>query len=103
MESTELKKWNWGAFTLNIFWGIGNQAYLTLLCIIPVFNIVWAFICGAKGNQWAYEAGGFNNIDEYLKTQESWNRVGFVFFIIQIISIIFISLIFIIYLFVYSY
>ena len=44
----EIKKWNWGAFMMNIMWGIGNKSYLTLLCLIPLFNIVWIFICERK-------------------------------------------------------
>lgn len=35
---------------MNIMWGIGNKSYLTLLCLIPLFNIIWIFVCGAKGN-----------------------------------------------------
>ena len=45
---SEIKKWNWGAFMMNIMWGIGNKSYLTLLCLIPLFNIIWIFVCGAK-------------------------------------------------------
>ena len=51
----EIKNWNWGAFMFNIAWGIGNNSYLTLLCLIPLFNLVWIFICGAKGNEWAWK------------------------------------------------
>lgn len=47
----EIKKWNWGAFSLNILWGIGNKTYLPLLCLIPFFNLVWIFVCGIKGNE----------------------------------------------------
>ena len=44
----EIRGWNWGAFIYNIFWGIGNKTYLPLLCLIPVFNLVWIFVVALK-------------------------------------------------------
>lgn len=81
----EIKKWNWGAFVFNIWWGIGNKTYLPLLCLIPVLNIVWFFICGAKGNKWAWEKGEYKDVETFLLVQKSWNRAGFVSFIATII------------------
>lgn len=90
----EVKKWNWGAFSLNIFWGIGNKSYLALLCLIPLFNFVWVFVCGAKGNSWAWKAGNYSydNLDEFLAIQSTWNRAGIVCFILNIIPLIFVLL-----------
>ena len=82
----EIKKWNWGAFTFNLFWGIGNYNYLPLLCLIPFFNFIWVFVCGAKGNEWAWKSGKFNNVEDFLAVQETWNRAGFVSFIITLIA-----------------
>lgn len=72
----EVKKWNWGAFMFNMMWGIGSHTYLPLLCLIPFFNIIWVFVCGAKGNEWAWKSGKFNNLDHFLAAQETWNRAG---------------------------
>ena len=77
-----IKKWNWGAFMFNILWGIGNNSYLPLLCLIPLFNIIWVFVCGAKGNEWAWKKGSFASEEEFLKIQKSWNRAGIASFII---------------------
>lgn len=79
---SEIKKWNWGAFIFNIFWGIGNKSYLPLLCLIPFFNFVWVFFCGAKGNEWAWKAGGYTDIETFKAVQATWNRSGLVAFII---------------------
>ena len=68
----ELKKWNWGAFSLNIIWGIGNRTYLPLLCLIPFFNLIWIFICGAKGNQWAWQDGDYKDVETFKKVQATW-------------------------------
>lgn len=94
----EIKKWNWGAFTFNIVWGIGNYTYLPLICLIPIINIVWIFVCGFKGNEWAWKSGKFTNIEDFLATQETWSRAGFVYFIVSIsvlALILFLSLLFI--------
>ncbi|EOL42691.1 hypothetical protein RV11_GL003015 [Enterococcus phoeniculicola] len=80
----EVRKWNWGAFIFSVFWGIGNKTYLPLLCLIPVFNIVWIFVCGAKGNEWAWKSGMFQDLETFKKAQATWNRAGLVVFIIAI-------------------
>ncbi len=82
----EVKGWNWGAFMFNIVWGIGNKTYLPLLCLIPLFNIVWIFVCGFKGNEWAWQSGNFlhEDIDTFKAIQKTWNRAGFVWFIVAI-------------------
>lgn len=89
-----VKKWNWGAFMFNAIWGIGNYNYLPLLCFIPLFNLVWVFVCGIKGNEWAWKSGRFTNLDDFIATQETWNRAGRIcFFIMLGIIVLYILLI----------
>ncbi|EKQ57603.1 MULTISPECIES: hypothetical protein [unclassified Clostridium] len=84
----EIRKWNWGAFMFNIFWGIGNKSYLPLLCLIPLFNIIWVFVCGAKGNEWAWKNGNYSSAQEFLLVQSTWSRAGFVAFIVTVILVV---------------
>ncbi|WP_407878473.1 ribonuclease G [Furfurilactobacillus entadae] len=79
-----MKKWNWGAFTFNIFWGIGNKTYLPLLCLIPFFNLGWIFVCGVKGDEWAWRDGHYTDVATFKQVQATWNRAGFVSFIINV-------------------
>ena len=88
MVPNEIKKWNWGAFMYNMVWGIGNKSYITLLCLVPILNIIWPFVCGAKGNEWAWKNGNYSNTREFFLVQDTWNRAGFVTFIIAIIFIV---------------
>lgn len=81
----EIKGWNWGAFAYNWMWGIGNKTYLPLLCLIPVFNLVWMFVCGAKGNEWAWRDGDYKDVETFKAVQRTWNRAGFVQFIVAIV------------------
>lgn len=85
---SEVKKWNWGAFQFNILWGIGNKSYLPFLCLIPLFNIVWIFVCGAKGNTWAWKNGNYKDLDTFLAVQKTWNRAGLVAFIVFAVILI---------------
>lgn len=78
----EIKGWNWGAFMFNIFWGIGNKTYLPLLCLIPLFNVVWIFVVGFKGNSWAWQNGNYKDVETFKAVQATWNRAGLVQFII---------------------
>lgn len=85
----EVKGWNWGAFAFNIFWGIGNKSYLPLLCLIPFFNLVWIFVCGAKGNEWAWQNGEYTSIEEFKAVQATWKRAGLVQAILMIVGFVF--------------
>lgn len=84
----EIKKWNWGAFMFNITWGFGNKTYLPLLCLIPLFNLVWVFVCGFKGNEWAWKKGAYQDVATFLAVQKTWNRAGLIGFIIGIAVLI---------------
>ncbi|MCL1918577.1 MAG: ribonuclease G [Peptococcaceae bacterium] len=76
----EIQKWNWGAFMFSIIWGIGNRTWIALLCLVPCFGTVFMFILGAKGNEWAWKAGNYQNVETFKAVQDTWNRAGFVYF-----------------------
>lgn len=78
------RKWNWAAFTNPIFFAIGNKSYLGLLNLIPIFNLVWCFIYGAKAEAWTWETGLYEDDKTFRASMDSWNRAGLVFFIITI-------------------
>lgn len=81
----EIKRWNWGAFMFNIIWGFGNKSYLPLLMFIPIFNLIWMFVCGFKGNEWAWRNGNYDSVETFMKVQETWNRAGLIYFIVSIV------------------
>lgn len=87
-EPSILKKWNWGAFMLNCVWGVGNKSYLALLCLIPFFGLIWIFVCGIKGNQWAWESGEFKSVESFENCQKTWNRAGLFAFILNCVILI---------------
>jgi hypothetical protein len=82
-ERAVLKKWNWGAATLQWIWGIGHGVYLMsfiafLLSLIPIVGAILPFfVFGSHGNQWAWENGHWQDIQHFDRVQRLWAHWGF--------------------------
>lgn len=74
----ELRGWNWGAFLLNWIWGIGNNTFIALLCCVPFVGIVMPFVLGARGNEWAWRNGRWDDIAQFRRVQRRWAIWGVV-------------------------
>ncbi|MDO5755709.1 MAG: ribonuclease G [Tissierellia bacterium] len=85
-------KFNFGAFMLPIPWGIAHRCYLPLLTLIPVFNLIWIFVCGFRGNDWAMKNNHYRDELEFSRVQMPWHRLGVVLFTLTLLSISFILL-----------
>lgn len=68
----EVMRWNWGAFLLHWIWGIFNNTFIALLCLIPFVNLVMIFILGIKGNEWAWRNKQWQSIEHFHDTQKKW-------------------------------
>lgn len=84
----EIDNWNWGAFFLNWIWGIGNSAFIALLCLIPFVNIVMIFIVGANGNKWAWRNKRWDSIEHFKSVQKKWTQWGVGLFLVNSIIIV---------------
>lgn len=86
MQMHDLPRWHWGAFMFNVWWGLGNRTYWPLLCLLPIpgWWLIWAIVCGFKGNQWAWTT---RRVDEetYVEIQLSWQRAGLWAFISAVV------------------
>jgi hypothetical protein len=80
----ELKGWSWGAFVLTWIWGIFNNTWLAFLVFVPALNIIWPFVLGAKGNEWAWQNKKWDSIDHFKQTQGAWRKWGIILFIISL-------------------
>ena len=89
LDSQNIFGWNWGAFALAPFWSIGNKVYIGLITLIPIIGFIWSFVCGAKGNEWAWDKGEYENCAEFSYVQRTWNKAGKIWFIVQLASFIF--------------
>ncbi|MGB6538980.1 MAG: cytochrome c oxidase assembly factor Coa1 family protein [Xanthobacteraceae bacterium] len=81
----EIDRWNWGAFLLNWIWGVGNNTFIALLSLIPLFGFVWIFVLGAKGSRWAWRNGRWDSVDHFRRVQRRWAIWGAVFWIAWVV------------------
>ena len=78
----EIDRWNWGAFLLNWIWGVGNNTFIALLTLIPIFGIlIMPFVLGAKGSAWAWRNGRWDSIAHFKRVQRLWAIWGAVIWI----------------------
>jgi len=75
-NAAAVKKWNWGAFLMSWIWGLGNKTYIALLSLIPVVNIVMAFVLGAKGSEWAWKNRKWESEQQFAGVQKLWAMFG---------------------------
>lgn len=105
-EPLVLSKWSWGAFSLSWIWGFFNGCWWMFLVKIGVFllsALLWwvpfatilisiidlsiAILFGVKGTEWAWNNRSWSSITNFRQTQDTWNKVGLVFFLLGIIGI----------------
>jgi len=88
----ELRGWSWGAFFFSWVWGIFNNSLLTLLTFIPFFGFIWIFVCGAKGNEWAWKNKRWDNVEHFKKVQKKWAVAALCVFLLAIVIPIFLAI-----------
>ena len=82
----ELRRWNWGAFAMPLFWAAAmNQWLWFALCFVPYVNWVVPFYLGAKGNELAWQSRQWADAGHFRRTQEVWNQWGVAVFVILIV------------------
>lgn len=84
----EIEGWNWGAFFLNGFWGIGNKTYIALLAFVPVINVPVMIYLGLKGNELAWGNKNWESIEHFKEIQRKWNIAGLIAFAIYAIVVL---------------
>lgn len=104
LANTGIKpKWNWGAFSFTMWFGIANRAYLGLLILIGlipwigwIFAIVWMIVYGFNGEKWALEnrSNHYRDEEEFRKIMDGWNRAGLIAFIVGIAALLLVILLF---------
>lgn len=84
-----MMKWNSGPLVLPFWWCLFSYCYWhMLLLLIPPVNLVWRFVLAAKGNEWSWKTGKWKDAEYFNKTQKTWNKMGMIFLIIVLVSIV---------------
>jgi hypothetical protein len=81
----EIDRWNWGAFLLNWIWGVGNNTFIALLTLVPLFGLVMPFVLGAKGSRWAWRNGRWDSVEHFRRVQRRWAIWGAIIWIGSIV------------------
>jgi hypothetical protein len=90
-EATEatpqLDRWNWGAAFFNWIWALGHKLWVyALLGFVLSFIPFAAFILfGLKGNEWAWERGGYASVEELRAKERKWAIAALIVFVISIL------------------
>ncbi len=81
----ELRKWNWGAFFLTLFWaGAMNQWVWFALCFIPYVSVIPVFYLAIKGNELAWKSRRWQSLEQFQATQEVWKKWGLALFFVSV-------------------
>lgn len=83
-----VRGWNWGAFFLTWIWGLGNRTYIAFVCFVPIVNLIWPFVLGEKGSEWAWRNKRWDSPDHFLKIQRRWAVSGLVIALICVAILI---------------
>ncbi|MBL7853723.1 MAG: hypothetical protein JNL17_04970 [Cyclobacteriaceae bacterium] len=76
-DHRKLRKWNWGAFILAPIWTLANRLEKwTILCFVPILNIVVAFYLGYNGNRLAFGKSKIDSVDDFMVIQKNWGLWG---------------------------
>ena len=79
----EARGWNWGAFFLSWIWGLFNRTYISF--IVLVLPVIWNFVLGAKGNEWAWRNKSWDSVAHFKRTQRSWAIAGLIVFLLSLL------------------
>lgn len=104
---SNINAFNWGAFALWPFWGLGNKmAYLLgiyfiigfatiFLYFIPsIIGIIISIYLGIKGNRLSWENKDWKSVEQFEKSQKDWNLAGIIVLVIPV-AIIFVLMSFV--------
>ncbi len=72
----EIEGWSWGAFGLNLWWGLYHGLWSSLLMIVPGVNLIWIFVMGFTGRQSVWRKLPWLNVEHFERVQKAWNVWG---------------------------
>lgn len=78
LHERDLMRWHWGAFLLNITWGLVHEVYIVLLMLIPGVNVGVAFYLGLRGYHLAWHSRKWTSTEEFWDEQQRWSRAGWI-------------------------
>lgn len=84
----EVRKLNWGAFTLTWIWGAFNNVWIALLAFVPLVNLVMPFVLLFEGNKWAWQYKRWESVESFHRAQRNWAIGGLVTWFVGTLGIV---------------
>lgn len=79
-------KWSWGAFMLYPIWGFFNGCWWAIFVYLFLcWTIIPAIVFGIYGRRWSWKNKQWSSALNFNKTQATWDKVGLILFIINIV------------------
>jgi hypothetical protein len=72
----EIKGWNWGAFLLSWVWGVKFGVPKAFFAFVPGIGLLWPFVLGFKGNEWAWISGRHRDVEAFRRAQRDFSRLA---------------------------
>jgi len=97
--NVDTSRFSWAAFFLSGIWGLFNGCWWMILvnigffflCFVPIINffagigsLITSIVFGINGTRWAWENRTWRSPQEFIQTQETWNKVAIILFVISI-------------------
>lgn len=82
----QLDRWNWGAAFFTWIWALGHRLWLYALLgfVLNFVPIVPFVVFGLKGNEWAWDGGGYASVEELRAKERKWAIAALIFLLVLI-------------------
>jgi hypothetical protein len=86
----ELDRWNWGAAFFGWIWALGHGLWLYALLgfVLGFIPLVPFILFGLKGNDWAWDRGGYSSVEELRTKERKWAIAALIVLVISIVLIV---------------
>jgi hypothetical protein len=80
-----LRGLNWGAFLLNLAWGIAMKTPWAWLCLVPLVGTFWPLVMLFRGNEWAWKSRKWESEEHFRKVQNKWTTWGVILTVVFLV------------------
>ena len=72
----ELQGFSWAGLFGSWIWGLGNNVWIGLLCLVPCLGFFMRFYLGARGNEMAWKSKQWESVQAFRSAQTLWGVLG---------------------------
>ena len=86
----QLDRWNWGAAVFSWIWALGHRlwVYALLGLVLSLIPLAAFIVFGLKGNEWAWERGGYSSVEELRAKERTWAIAALIYVLAIVVLVI---------------